>query len=256
VAARSAITCLLVQGDCLPGRDDVNGERAAELVCAHPDAALALFPELFLSGYEDGLRRGPDESTELGIAALADAARAAGTAVIAGVPGRVAAGRTSAAVCIDERGETLTTVHKALPFGAEREMIVGVDEPGLVELAGERVGVMICFDMEFPETARRLAFGGATVLVSVSANPRPYYENHRLHARARALENRLPHLYVNRAGREGELIFTGGTRVVDCDGEVTAELGRDDEDVLLAELPARPPRDDDPLDYVSIAAGR
>ncbi len=253
--AATATTCLLFQGDCVAGDDDRNAERAADLVRAHPQAALAVFPELFLTSYSDGLRRDPDERTKRAVATLAAAARDAGTAVIAGLPGRVAAGRTSAAVCLDEHGETVATCHKQLLFRPERETLVGVPGPPcLVDLAGERVGVMVCFDMEFPEVARRLALGGATLLVTAAANPRPYHGNHRLHARARALENRLPHVYVNRVGQEEDgLAFSGGSCVVDCDGEVVAELGPDGEGVLVTELPPRPPAGDDPLDYVAVA---
>ena len=60
---------------------------------------------------------------------------------------------------------------------------------------------MICFDVEFPEVARSLAKAGANLLVTVSANMDPFGRDHDVFATARALENGVPHLYVNQVGR-------------------------------------------------------
>lgn len=246
------ITVLLAQTDCVGGDEIGNGERAAQLVRAHPDATLAVFPELLVSGYRDGLRRDPGPGSALALATIAGAAGEVGTAVIVGLTGRVG-GRTSAAACIDERGTVVGMRHKALLFGDERAWLTGVRRSDPATLIGEQIGVLICFDMEFPELARERAVLGATLLVTIAANPHPYRDNHRLHARARALENRLPHVYVNRVGVEGDLSFCGGSCVIDADGMVAAELEGDGAGVLCVPLPARPVAADDPLDYLAAA---
>jgi predicted amidohydrolase len=72
--------------------------------------------------------------------------------------------------------------------------------------------------------------------------------------RARALENRIPHLYVNRCGAERGLEFAGRTRAIDADGVVTAEAGPLDEELILAEV-GPPGTTDDRLDYLAQRRG-
>src|SRR5918999_3025829 len=103
-----------------------------------------------------------------------------------------------------------------------------------VEVAGRALGLMICFDMEFPEVARALARRGADLLVTISANSPPFELDHDVFARARALENGLPHVYVNRVGDENGLPFSGGSLALDPDGRVLAAAGPGGERVLTA----------------------
>ncbi len=84
---------------------------------------------------------------------------------------------------------------------------------------------MICFDVEFPEVARSLALAGADLLVTISANMDPFGRDHDVFVTARALENGLPHLYVNQVGRGEAFTFAGGTMAVSADGDRLAEAG-------------------------------
>jgi predicted amidohydrolase len=246
--------CLLAQLDAVPGSEERNAARAVALLHEHPDARLAVFPELYLGGYWPALRDGEGAQARAALAQIADAARETATAVVVGVVGSVPGGHTSSAACIDEHGDVVATCHKTCLFGQERDALAIGPPPAVVELAGERIGVLICFDVEFPELARRQAVAGATLLVTVAANMDPYARNHRLHSRARALENGLPHLYVNRVGREGDTVFAGGTRAIDAHGEVHAEAPGPDERVLLTALPVPELPYPDQLDYVEVAA--
>ncbi|MHB1469100.1 MAG: carbon-nitrogen hydrolase family protein, partial [Solirubrobacteraceae bacterium] len=93
-----------------------------------------------------------------------------------------------------------------------------------------------CFDMEFPEPARALVRAGADLLVTLSANMRPYGAEHQLAARARALENRCPHLYVNRVGRHRGMQFVGGSMAIDFCGRGTPALSGE-EQLLEVQVP-------------------
>jgi predicted amidohydrolase len=90
---------------------------------------------------------------------------------------------------------------------------------------GPGLGLMICFDVEFPEVARSLARADAELLVTISANMDPFGRDHDVFATALALENGLPHLYVNRVGRGEAFTFAGGTMAVSADGDRLAEAG-------------------------------
>jgi predicted amidohydrolase len=78
----------------------------------------------------------------------------------------------------------------------------------------------------------------------------PFYGDHVIASQARALDNRIPHLYVNRAGSEGGLEFVGGTRAVLADGTIAAAVEGRGEAELSVEV-ADPGTDDERLDYLA-----
>lgn len=100
-----------------------------------------------------------------------------------------------------------------------------------------RLGMMICYDKAFPESARALALDGAEVVVCMSAwpgsatDPAPDLTQDRwkrrfdLFDRARALENQIVWLSANQSGTFGSLRFVGSAKIVDPGGEVVADTG-------------------------------
>lgn len=213
-------------------RDVAANVRAAETqLAAHPDADLAVFPELFLPGYDlsaVGSLALPLDAPELDRVRVA--ARRHATAVVIGFAEARPDGRTANAVaCVDADGDLRAVYRKANLFGApERAAFAPGESLVVAELAGRSVGLLVCFDVEFPEPARALARAGAEVLVTASANMEPYAADHALALRARALDNRRPHVYVNRVGREAGLRFAGGSAVAGPGGELLASLDADE----------------------------
>jgi predicted amidohydrolase len=219
---------LLAQLDPAPGDPAANAATVADVVARHPDADLAVFPELFLTGYDleaaPGLAVGPDDAA---LRTVAEAARAAGTAVLVGHIERPAGDGPpfNSVACFDTDGSLAATYRKTHLFGREDEVFAAGDELVLCVLAGRRIAPLVCFDVEFPEPARALARDGAELLVTLSANMDPWGPDHELAARARALDNRLPHVYVNRVGDEAGLHFCGGSLAAGPDGAITTALG-------------------------------
>jgi predicted amidohydrolase len=244
------VVALLAQLEAAPGDVAGNARRVADTLAEHPEADLAVFPELFLSGYSlrdaGSAARAPD-AAELDV--LAEAARAASTAVVVGFVERTEDGLANSVACIDQDGTLRRVYRKAQLFGAEREVFTPGRELVVVELAGRRVAPLICFDVEFPELARRLAVAGADLLVTASANMEPFYADHDIATRARALENRIPHLYANLVGSSEPLRFVGGSRSIGSGGDVLAEAAHAREEVLVAPV-APTGADDERVDYV------
>jgi predicted amidohydrolase len=229
-----------------------NLTRACELIAARAPTDLLVLPELFLSGYQ--LSDVEPLAVELDgpeVHELREAARNAGVAVVVGAAERSGGAVANSALCIDAAGELAGVYRKTHLFGAERDAYVAGDELVPVRL-GERVlGVMICFDMEFPEVARTLARRGADLLVTISANSPPFELDHDVFARARALENGLPHVYVNRVGEEDGLPFSGGSMALDPDARVLVEAGGEGEAVVVAEV-GEPGRRDPRTRYLEL----
>ena len=226
---------LLAQLASVPGQTQANAERAVETLGAHPDVEIAVFPELYLGGYDLSLvprsARAPD-SPEL--RAIAAAAAAASTAVVVGFAERAEDGTLfNSVACIDRDGSLAGVYRKTRLFGAEPDVFERGDTLDVVRLAGLDVGPLICYDIEFPEPARELAAAGAELLVTASANMAPFGPDHERATRERALENRLPHLYTNGVGAIGGLRLVGGSRSVDASGAVLADAAFAEETLLV-----------------------
>lgn len=231
---------LLAQLSPVAGAIETNLARLESLLGEHRDVQVAIFPELYLQGYQ------PSRAQEVAIPAegpqierVRAAARRHHTAVIVGFAERLHDGQVAnSAVCIDGDG-TLAGVHrKSQLFGeGERAAFAAGEDLLLTQIAGLALAPLICFEVEFPEPARLLARSGAEMFVTVAANMEPYGDEHELAARSRALENRRPHLYVNAVGSCEGLTFVGGSAAIDASGSVIALAGRE-EQLLEVDVPS------------------
>jgi predicted amidohydrolase len=227
---------VLAQLSSSPGDPSANGARVVEVLDRYPDAEIAVFPELFLSGYSDAIVPEVAEQCAAELESVASAAAKAHTAVVVGLPILEEGKRRNAVACIDETGDVVATYAKLALFQTEERNFSSGAHLVVVRLAGVKVAPLICFDIEFPELSRAVARAGAELLVVVAANMDPYYRDHELFSRVRALENRLPLVYVNQVGSAELTSFVGGSRAVTDDGSVLLELSCETEADGVAEL--------------------
>jgi predicted amidohydrolase len=95
----------------------------------------------------------------------------------------------------------------------------------LAETSIGKIGVIICYDLRFPELSRRLALEGAAVICVPAQWPKPRQEHWRTLLRARAIENQLFVVACNACGPIGKLEFFGMSMIIDPKGELLAEGG-------------------------------
>ncbi|MGD2112126.1 MAG: NAD+ synthase [Gammaproteobacteria bacterium] len=190
-------------------------------------ADLIVFPELSLTGYPpDDLLLRP-RFIELVEEAVATVTREAGDiAAIVGHPARHAGLLYNVATAI-RRGEVLGCYRKQhLPnYGVfdEKRYFTSGDAPCVVTLRDIPVGITICEDIWEPGPARQAGTAGARLLVNLNASPfhaGKGFEREVLLVQ-RAAEAGLPVVYVNLVGGQDELVFDGGSVVMDVDGRVT-----------------------------------
>ncbi|OYW04469.1 MAG: nitrilase, partial [Acidiphilium sp. 37-67-22] len=147
---------------------------------ASAGADLLVLPELFLTGYNLGPSRARALALDTGSPALARAqeiARAEGIALCFGFPELVGDAVANSAALIDEAGGVRLIYRKAHLFGdLDRDMFAvrGEGFP-LVAWRGLSLGVAICYDIEFPETARVMALAGADLVLVPTALMPPYH---------------------------------------------------------------------------------
>jgi NAD+ synthase (glutamine-hydrolysing) len=206
---------------------------------------LVMFPELALCGYppEDLLlHRGLRARVEAAFAHVRDEVR--GIAVYVGYPEYAGDAIYNSAALLRD-GQVLANHRKvALPnyavFDEKRYFQPG--EGGTVaELEGNKLGLIICEDAWVPAPCRASAAAGAEAILVINGSPfhRAQQQAREQVLAQRARESALPLLYVNMVGGQDELVFDGGSVVVDAQGDVRFRAPLFEEDLYVVELERR-----------------
>jgi len=232
----------LAQYDFPVGAVARNGERVRELIQTARAAGVQLvaFPELTLSGYppEDLLLR-PSflAACERELVAVAQATH--GIAAYVGHPHTLGEVYNAASLLAD--GAVAFTAHKqALPnytvFDEKRYFRPGHDSTA-TDFAGMRIGWLVCEDIWEPEPAALAAAKGAELLVVINASPfdlEKSTQREELLAR-RARENSVAIAYLNLVGGQDDLLFDGGSLLIEPDGRIAARAPVFVDAMLVAE---------------------
>ena len=115
-------------------------------------------------------------------------------------------------------------MHLFTGTGEERYFLPG-DRSVVCDPAIGPVGLMICYDLRFPEICRTLALKGARIVVMPAQWPRIRISRWDILAQARATENQLYVVGTNRCGRDYDYRYGGHSIIVDPSGEVLAWAG-------------------------------
>jgi nitrilase len=169
--------------------------------------------------------------------AVAAIARSTGVAVLYGYPERADGTVYNAVTVVDAAGERVAHYRKTHLFGdLDRGLFAPGDELLVhLRLDGLTCGLAICYDMEFPEVARAHAAAGADVLLAPTGLMAPFEVVSRVLVPARAYENQLFTVYVNRCDVEEDLDYCGLSCAVGPDGADLARAGGGEE-LLVADL--------------------
>ncbi|MER6034201.1 carbon-nitrogen hydrolase family protein [Streptomyces sp. NPDC001835] len=199
-------------------------------------AALLAAPEMFLTGYAigDGIARLAEPADGDSADAVAEIAGRHGLAIAYGYPERDGDAVYNSAQLISADGARLANYRKTHLFGCfERDHFTPGEQPVVqAELNGLTVGLMICYDVEFPENVRAHALAGTDLLVVPTAQMHPFQFVAESLVPVRAWESQMYVAYVNRVGREGEFEFVGLSVLAGPDGVARARAGREEQLVL------------------------
>ncbi|MFD9320924.1 carbon-nitrogen hydrolase family protein [Streptomyces sp. NPDC060053] len=196
-------------------------------------AGLLVAPEMFLTGYAigDDIARLAEPADGDSADAVAEIAGRHGLAIAYGYPERHGETVHNSAQLISADGSRLANYRKTHLFGCfERDHFEPGGQPVVqAELNGLTVGLMICYDVEFPENVRAHALAGTDLLVVPTAQMHPFQFVAESVIPVRAFENQMYVAYVNRVGREGEFEFVGLSTLAGPDGVARARAGRGEE---------------------------
>ncbi|MGW7334681.1 carbon-nitrogen hydrolase family protein [Streptomyces sp. NPDC054808] len=205
-------------------------------------AALLVTSELFLTGYAVGDDIGVLAEPADGDAAdaVAEIAGRHGLAVAYGYPERDGERVFNSVQLVAADGSRPANYRKTHLFGCfERDHFTPGEQPVVqTELNGLTVGLMICYDVEFPENVRAHALAGTDLLLVPTAQMHPFQFVAESVVPVRAFENQMYVAYVNRVGPEGEFEFVGLSTLAGPDGVARARAGRAEELILADADPA------------------
>ncbi len=219
----------IAQINCHPGElsGNVNAIVSMAQRAARAGCDLLLAPEMADTGYDmETVRRHASTWDHGPCASLRTAASDHGIAIICGLSEREGDRIYNTAAVIDATGELIGKYRKvhmfSMPPVCEDKCLVPGDALVTVRLGGFTFGLMICYDIRFPEMARALALAGADVLAVLAAWPPPRIEHWRLLNAARAVENQIYVAAANLVGSDGPLAFVGNSIILDPSGKPIA----------------------------------
>lgn len=225
------ITIAAVQMQPLVGTPDENLVKISTFIrqiATEQRVDLIVFPELATTGFENGVRFVELAQKVPGPTANLIAQRAAdyGVHVLFGMPTkqRVESIIYNSAVLIGPEGDVFGEYRKVHLKGEERLPFRDGFKYRVFDMGICQLGVMLGWDLSFPEVARSLALEGADVICCLANWEQGSMHEWRTYSMARALENACYFVGVNRIGDDVTLSFGGGTAVINPFGEILASV--------------------------------
>ncbi len=239
------LTLALVQMDSEFGNVKHNLECIIEFTkqARAKGAQIVVFPELILTGSHPEMIGSRLQELALSredepIQKLARAAHESSVYLLAGFLERrdnSGAVYDSLAWCAPN-GKVVDTYAKTHMYTTERKYFSFGHTSSVYETEFGKIGIMICYELCFPEVARILALKGAEVVIAPAAWGTLDELQWPIHVRARALENLIFAAAVNRAGVEGNLHYIGQSMVVHPLGNILGHLDNDQENMLVTTI--------------------
>ena len=218
----------IVQGPSPAGATDrgLVSLRQALATASAAGAQVAVFPELYLPGYNvpdpaAGARSAAEWDAVLGPLALE-----AACALAVGVAERDGDILYNSALVWGAGGERLALYRKTQLFG-ERERHHFTPGRRLVtfDLAGVPTALLICYDVEFAPLVAALSARGTRLILCPTANMQPFNQVPTNTEHTQTVNQTVTVAYANHCGSEGDLTYTGGSCLVGADGVILAQAG-------------------------------
>jgi predicted amidohydrolase len=243
---KEKIKLALAQISCKQGDKSENLKKIEKTInkAKNQAADLVIFPELALTGYviRDQIYELAETIPGPSTAILEKAAKKAGMYIVFGMP--ELSEKTHATICnsavlvgpegfIGKYRKMYLPTHSV--FEEKRYFRPGY-QAAVFDTELGKIGLIICYDIFFPEVTRLARLEGAQLIICISASPairRMYFETLTI---ARAIENTAFLAYVNLVGIEDGLQFWGGSRLIGPQGKILAKAKYDEEDLVMSEV--------------------
>lgn len=198
---------------------------------------LAVLPEMWSCGFDNrNLARHAGRTPEI-LDTVSGIAARYGMLIAGSMPEATEEGIYNTLYLVDADGAVAGAYRKVHLFtgtGEERYFLAG-DRSVVCDTSIGPIGLMICYDLRFPEICRALALKGAQIVVIPAQWPKIRISRWDILAQARATENQLYVVGTNRCGRDHDYPYGGHSIIADPSGEVLAWAG-DEPETGVAEI--------------------
>ncbi|OGX68726.1 MAG: nitrilase [Paenibacillus sp. RIFOXYA1_FULL_44_5] len=240
---KSTLNFALLQMDVQAGNPQENYLKVQSMlqkaVSADPIPDVIVLPEMWNTGYAlQSIHDTADQDGNETMLMLADFARKHRIYIHGGSVAVKKNGRIyNTSFGFDPEGLQIMEYSKIHLFGLmdEPKYLDAGDKLGIFPFNGIQAGTIICYDLRFPELTRSLAALGAQILFVPAEWPNPRLHHWRTLLQARAIENQMYVVAVNRMGQSDNTVFFGHSMVIDPWGEIIAEAD-EQEQVLTASI--------------------
>lgn len=201
-------------------------KRVASL--ARQGVQLVLLPEMWSTGFANERLEELSETTPRILEDLAEFSRGLHLTIIGSLPENGPDGVYNTAYVVDRDGSIAGVYRKVHLFsqtGEDRYFRPG-HEAVVAKTTLGPIGLMICYDLRFPELCRCLALRGANMVVVMAQWPAVRVAHWEVLLKARAVENQLFVLGVNRCGQDDGRVYAGHSRMISPYGEIIARAGK------------------------------
>ena len=228
-------------------QDNLKTMRKQMEVAAKAGASLIVFPELFTTGYylePEQMRNLSEQNTGSTFQQISQWSKELGIAVLYGYPEQDNINGSTvyynSAMFVGSDGSALGNYRKQHLWVKKEEVFTPGDQQLIVTYEGMKIGVLICYDVEFPEAVRCLALQGVQVILvptALSAGRKSDWRRiPKIVIPARALENSAFVAYVNHGGVQNGRVFLGYSCVHGPNGEPMVVAGEAEECLLLVNI--------------------
>lgn len=233
---QQTITAAAIQFNVKQGDIDANLAfvRSALARVADQGADLAVLPEMWSTGFAYRTLNELAEQTPQVVAELTKLSARHKLVIVGSQPEASGDGRVYNTAHVIDNGQVVAAYRKLHLFSllGEDKAFKGGDAWCLAETSLGKIGVIICYDLRFPELCRRLALEGADAVCVPAQWPKPRQEHWRTLLRARAIENQLYVVSANACGLIGKLDFFGMSMIIDPKGEVLRDAGEEEGEIV------------------------
>ncbi len=219
----------LIQFDVKTGNIDANMTSMINGIqrLGEKGAQITVLPELWSAGF-DSLSRVNEqaEQTPKIIDKLSDLAKKYRMVIAGSLPEKSEGHLYNTMMVIDSDGTVAGRYRKIhlFSFIGEDKVFSAGNQAIMCSTSYGPIGLMICFDLRFPELCRSLALSGARIVIVSAQWPANRIHHWNTLLQARAIENQLFIAAANRVGKDANLSFNGHSQIISPDGKVLAKI--------------------------------
>jgi omega-amidase len=231
----------LLQMNIIPGEPKANRERAVYLInqAAAQETDIVVLPEMWTTAYQlENIAEICDREGKPTLDIISKKAKEKNINIVAGSFASLEEGKVyNTAYAFDRKGNNISKYQKIHLFKLmeEHKYINAGDKHCVFEMDGVKCGIIICYDLRFPELTRKLALEDIKILFVPAQWPAARLDHWTTLLKARAIENQIFVAAVNRAGEHPSDDFIGGSMLISPWGEIIAQ-GDYKEQIISAEI--------------------